>query len=332
MSDHVVDTEYDDDGPLDDPIPETPEERQLRSLDSFFSELNSGVRLLIQRIEPSWCRGVLEEIEIGNDPLDVDYFIDTWGGKLLSVKIRRKNGTLGGVHPIPLYSYPPLVRGERIYERERNSRPTEKDTEKPSSPSVVVNPSNGIDKLIQALPALLPMATSWFQAAEARRQSDRDLMMQMIARSQRSSGLSDITQLGSVMSQLSEVFKSNFTQSDPNDFSAFLPQALDILQKVLVHEPKSQKSHRITSTKPVPEPEMRPITSITTTKQDDLARSLAALPPEAGAAKLIEALGMMSPDKRDQVWSTFLSQYEETMEPEDDDINTDDENDFRGAK
>jgi hypothetical protein len=77
---------------------------------------------------------------------------------------------------------------------------------------------------------------------------------------------------------------------------------------------------------------MRPITSITTTKQDDLARSLAALPPEAGAAKLIEALGMMSPDKRDQVWSTFLSQYEETMEPDDDDINTDDENDFRGAK
>jgi len=331
MSDHEVDTEYEEEELLDD-VPETPEEKQLRSLDEFFGELNSGVRLLIQRIEPSWCRGVLEEIEIGNEPLDIDYFIETWGGKLLSVKIRRKTGTLGGAHPIPLYSYPPLVRGERLYERERNPIQKPEKEESTSAPSVVVNPSNGLDKLIQALPALIPVATSWFQAAEARRQSDRDLMMQMIARSQRSSGLSDITQLGSVMSQLSEVFKSNFTQSDPNDFSAFIPQALDVL-KMLAKPDASigPKPHRITGTKPVPEPTMRPVTSITTTNQDDLARKLASLPADAGAEKLIEALGMMSPDKRDQVWSTFLSQYEDVMDEPEDDID-DDETNLRGAK
>lgn len=332
MSDYEIDTDYEDEDPSPEENHETTEEKQIRSLEEFFGELNSGVRLMIQRVEPAWCRGGLEELQLGSERLNLDYFIERWGGKLLLVKIRKKNGTLGGGHPIPLYSYPPKVKGIRIYEWDKEIPESKDETSKINSqPSVVVNPSNALDKLIQALPALLPVATSWFQAAEARRQSDRDLMMQMIARSsQRSSGLSDITQLGSVMSQLSEVFKANFTQSDPNDFSAFIPQALDVLKMLAKPDASGPKPHRITGTKPVPEPTMRPVTSITTTNQDDLARKLASLPPEAGAAKLIEALGMMSPDKRDQVWSTFLSQYEDVMEPEDD--IEEEETDLRGAK
>jgi hypothetical protein len=87
-------------------------------IEDFFDELRPGKRIRIWRLEPPWCAGFLETIDISeNTAIDVDYLARRWGGKALRLKRIGHNSRFeAGSVDIPMRSYPPKVRGEIITE------------------------------------------------------------------------------------------------------------------------------------------------------------------------------------------------------------------------
>lgn len=297
-------------------------DEQIARLDAFFASVQPGVTLLIERLKPSWCSGLLEEITVGDEEIDLQYFIETWGGHLLSVKVRGKGGRLAGSYKVPLHSYPPLRWGERIWPNDRGDRFREKD-EQPQQSPVVVNPpapSHSFEKILSALPALLPIALKYFEGQEQRRREDMAMMLEMSRRSNGGGGGMDLSQIGTVFTQLHDVFGKMGGGGGGGDLEQFLPQALDVLK--LVMQPKGEKPAprgRLAPPSPV-----RPVTQLTPPKgapaglssssstpaPRDVASDLVDMDPTEAAETIIEAIGRMEPGKRDQAMSHFIGQMQ----------------------
>jgi hypothetical protein len=320
-------------------------DRQIERLDSFFAGVQPGVTLLIERLKPTWCSGLLEEITVTDEVIDLQYFIDNWGGQLLSVKVRGKGGRLQGSYKVPLNSYPPLRYGEKIYPFDKGERFRERDEDMPSNQPVVVNtpPQNhSIEKIIGALPAILPFVMKWFENQEVRRRDDMALMLKM----SQNSGVSDITKVGAAMSQLSEMFRKNGAGGDGGGGSEldFIPQALDVLKMVLQparEEKAPQTKGRLTPPAISPPARRATVTQLPTQaatatsssssapSPTDLAGNISAMSPDVAAETIIEALGRMDAGKREAAIGHFLGEWQSTMGNDDDDLEGEDEQDTR---
>lgn len=302
-------------------------EEQISRLDEFFSSLQPGVSLLIERLKPSWCSGLLEEIQITDDGIDLAYLIDTWGGQLLSIKIRGKGGRLtGGSYKVPLFSYPPLVFGKRLRVPDLAGRfRDDVDESRPQQTvptPVVVNQSATIEKLLSGIPAMIPLVLKILENSEQRRQSDLAMMMQ-VAKLGQGGGLSDITKIGAVMSQLNEMFHQNSGGgTDGGGEIDFMSHAMDIIK--MFTDNKQQQQHAAPSkltgpTPPTPAIASPPPGSTVTklvptqgpTQSRNLARTISDLSPQDAAETIIEALGYMSPDKQQAAVGAFLGEYQD---------------------
>lgn len=331
-------------------------DEQIERLDSFFSTLQPGVTILIERLRPSWCSGLLEEITIGDDAINLDYFIDTWGGELLSAKVRGKRGRLSGCYKIPLFSYPPLRFGELIEKNNKGDRfRSEEYQPNPSGPVVVHPPASvGTDKIIASLTGLAPFFLEWMKNQEARRQNDMMMMMQMMkAGNGGGGGIQDFGKMAAVMAQLNDIFRQNQGQGDGGGGDMdFLPQALDVLKMVLAPGDKSQskaqpKSRLTASSSPGAPPPRRiapaptqpaPVAKVMPLNPPpkDIAGAISAMEPKEAAGTLIEAIGRMNPDKRNAAIGHFLTEFQndmgEEMDEEGEFEDEDGETDNRGVR
>jgi hypothetical protein len=319
-------------------------DRQIERLDSFFAGVQPGVTLLIERLKPGWCSGLLEEITVTDEVIDLQYFIDNWGGQLLSVKVRGKGGRLQGSYKVPLNSYPPLRYGEKIYPYDKGERFRERDEETPISnqPVVVNTPRNqSIEKILGALPAILPFVLKWFENQETRRRDDMALMLKM---SQQNSGVTDITKIGAAMNQLNEMFRKSGGGGDGGGGSEldFIPQALDVLKMVLQPGDKapqtkgrltppaiSPPARRATVTQLPTQAAPAPSSSSSTPAPIDVAGNISSMAPDKAAETIIEALGRMDAGKREAAIGHFLGEWQSTMGNDDDDLEGEDEQDTR---
>lgn len=313
---------------MDVPDERTESERQydeqIERLDRFFASVQPGVTLLIERLKPSWCSGLLEEITVGDETIDLQYFIENWGGHLLSVKIRGKGGHLQGSYKVPLHSYPPLRWGDRIYPNDRGDRFRERDEQQSQQSPVVVNPpapSRSLEKILPALTALLPIALKYFEGQEQRRREDMAMMLEMSRRSNGGAGM-DLSQIGTVFTQLHDVFGKMGGGGGGGDLEQFLPQALDVLK--LVMQPKGGGEKPAPRGRLAPPSPIRPVTQLTpprgapaelsssssTPAPRDVASDLVDMDPTEAAETIIEAIGRMEPGKRDQAMSHFIGQMQ----------------------
>jgi len=91
----------------------TPEEQDIECLDTFLNGLETGFTLVIYRVEPTWCKGLLEEIQVdaSKTPISLQYLINTWGGHKLRLKFRRPDGKWAAHRDLSLYSFDPLKFG-----------------------------------------------------------------------------------------------------------------------------------------------------------------------------------------------------------------------------
>jgi hypothetical protein len=304
-------------------------DRQLDRLDSLFSSLSPGVTLLIQRIQPSWCKGVLEEITIGDDEVNLDYFIETWGGHLLLVKIRGASGKIAGNYKIPLFSYPPMVYGKKLKYNDKSDRFLDEPESipnanpAPQSP-IVVKSDSGMEQIVKILPTIIPLITEYSKANEARRQADMAMMMQ-IMHAQNNSGLSDITKIGSVMSQLSEMFKRNNEGGGGASDMDFMASALDTIKTVFANKTEKKSEPRLIApvkarpgAPPVAPPIAPPVkltSNVTPLKNstDNIAKSISELDPRSISDTIIQAMSRMEPGKRNEAIGHFLAEYEADM-------------------
>jgi len=304
-------------------------DRQLDRLDSLFSSLSPGVTLLIQRIQPSWCKGVLEEITIGDDEVNLDYFISTWGGHLLLVKIRGASGKIAGNYKIPLFSYPPMVYGKKLKYNDKSDRFLDEPESipnanpAPQSP-IVVKSDSGMEQIVKILPTIIPLITEYSKANEARRQADMAMMMQ-IMHAQNNSGLSDITKIGSVMSQLSEMFKRNNEGGGGASDMDFMASALDTIKTVFANKTEKKSEPRLIApvkarpgAPPVAPPIGPPVkltSNVTPLKNstENIAKSISELDPRSISDTIIQAMSRMEPGKRNEAIGHFLAEYEADM-------------------
>lgn len=303
----------------------TEQERQLDELDSFFSGMDPGVVLMVYRLQPTWCKGALEEIHVGNatNEINLRYFIENWGGQLLQIKVRGHRGRWTKGYLIPLYSYPPLVNKRRITKDDLENPAPSPLQEKPEVPQqqnpVIVNSNQGIEKLLGALPAIVPMVSEYMRNQELRRQSDMTMMAQLFqAQNQnRGGGIRDITQIGAVMKQLHEMFPQSGGSGDMGGDMDFMSRALDVV-KAVVDKPKQPTGvphHSLTgpqAPKLAGPPTPNPTNKVTPIKPSaDIATSLSSMNPQAAAETIIEAIGRMPPGAREEAMGHFLSEFQE---------------------
>lgn len=286
---------------------------EIEKIDKFFCLLTPGTRILIERLQPSWCAGILEEIVINSDRLEIDYFIEQWGGSVLGVKVRGGRGRFnGGAYKIPLNSYPPKVYGEIITKKDilnRNRGISEQEQNSSMSapaPFVVNTPvtSNSVDKLLSALPALLPGIFKYFENSANRRQNELLMMMKLM--NNNGGGINDIAKISAAMAQMQSLFANNTQNSDSMDI---LPEALNILKTVLGKENHAPPQRARLTTGSSPDD----VNRVTHMRSPNIAASISQMTPQGAAETIIEALGRMAPDKQQQAIASFLTEYQSTM-------------------
>ena len=71
--------------------------RDERTIEQLLSTVGAGWTISLSRIRPSWCKGWLETIEASPDePLDMDYIADTWGGESIRMRLLDTHGRWKG--------------------------------------------------------------------------------------------------------------------------------------------------------------------------------------------------------------------------------------------
>lgn len=97
-------------------LKEEREEKELEDLDEFLSGLEPGYMLVVSRVEPGWCKSVLEEIPVTemSAPISINYLRDTWGGHKLRLRFRGPDGKWVKHRDVNLYSFQPLIYGQPI--------------------------------------------------------------------------------------------------------------------------------------------------------------------------------------------------------------------------
>lgn len=303
---------------------EREQDRQIERLDSFLSDIQPGAQILIERIQPSWCSGVLEQCEVPDPDHLLDYLIETWGGKILTIKIRGRGGKLGGKNKVPLNSYPPLFFGKPLKKPNPADILLKQDKQENTTvPNpVVVQQSNQLQGIVQMLPALVPAVFKYLQAQQNQRQQDLQMMLGIMGH--QNNGLNDIAKIGATMTQLRDLFQQN----NPEAATAggdmdFMSSAMEVIKLALGEGNKTSTPKLVAPQfpqKPTGPPPQTAKTRepATVTPIRDLSSSLAELDPYSAVQTVMEGLGKMPEEKRALVVDKFIQDYYADMEEEDD--------------
>ena len=113
------------------------EQRELEELDEYLSGIEPGYTLVLSRVEPGWCKGLLEEISVTQTsaPVDINYIINTWGGHKIRLRFRRPDGKWAKFRDVELYTFQPLIYGRTI---ERSAPNPHKQLEKSPEETAMV--------------------------------------------------------------------------------------------------------------------------------------------------------------------------------------------------
>lgn len=265
-------------------------DRQIELLEGFLSSLQPGTTLLVERLQPSWCSGVLEEIAVNDDTINLAYFIENWGGKVLGVKVRGKRGRLTGMYKIPLHTYPPLRYGDRIYPQDRNDRFNDPSPAPAPAPVVVQSGNDSWGRILQtALPAVMKV----MESLQTSRQQELVQLIQLM-NAQKSAPVSTTTasQLADIL-QVMSAFSSFGPQKNENDSDGNM---IDLVGRVLnMIGPKNVEPQKQT---------------LVSTGGGDVVSQLSKMGPDQAISTLQSAISKMPPDRADATVNSLLSTLE----------------------
>jgi hypothetical protein len=241
---------------------------------------------------------------------------------------------------IPLYSYPPLVKRERIVEDDLD-KPARSDIPAlppQSATPVVVNQGSGMEKILEILPAVIPLWSEYVKGQEARRQADMALMAQVI-QARAGNGIGDITKIGSAMAQLQTIFQKNNADISDGGELGFMTQALDVVRSIMSQPSQSQQLPATGSPHKLAPPKgknrgpdsqnLAPVTPIAPSKTVSASEAISQMNASDAAATIISAIGAMPAGKREDAINFIADEYER-MYPEDEDV--EDKTGERGRK
>ncbi len=108
----MTETEVFDESRPERSLPRSNEDVKLEKTRIMLESIKPGWSMAIERKQPGWCGGYLERVECTEDePLDIEYIIEQWGGKLMRLRILDERGRYTGGCDLNLRAYPPKFRG-----------------------------------------------------------------------------------------------------------------------------------------------------------------------------------------------------------------------------
>jgi hypothetical protein len=268
-------------------------EEEIDNIDEYMSGIEPGYTVVINRVEPEWAKGCLEELSVSETkkPIDLKYLISTWGGYKLRLRFRDPQGRWVKHKDLELYSFPPLLYGQRIHQAEKNPHLEEQNP-----------PSQQMQ----------PMMQQYYPPRD-----DKQDILEMMALIQKMRS-DDLQALGSLIKQQTppppppppppidpfkmltgafglftqfQQMKAPQTESDNDEILGFLGKAVD----VFAANNRPQQETRITPPT---------YTSV------DLSDSLSSQDPESAVRILQTAVGKMDPDKQAKTMAALLGSIE----------------------
>jgi hypothetical protein len=304
--------------------PERIEEDRVLKLETELAHLGPGAQIIIERLRPSWCKGQLEKLTVGEEGIDLDYLIRTWGGQLLSLKIIGPGNRIRGSHSVELYTYEPRRRGKILREPGYDG-----DEEDDTAPQVVLSQA----------PAPPPNNDAMFKMLElynGARQSEVETLRLIVQSQIEASGR---TQSPAAMG-FGEMFKmlagfrkmqDLFQRDEPAPIDpdgAFPQQVMDLLgmfiqskngdnaKNVITGPAQVRRPQQLATVSPLTGPVQRPASTTPApapapqAQNENLATQIAALNPREAAAVLLDALASMPPDRKNQAIAAVFQEFE----------------------
>lgn len=330
------------DQPIDIVPPEERVERdRVERLEQELSALSPGAQVIITRLQPTWCKGQLERITVGDDGIDLDYLIRQWGGQQLELRIQPQGGRIKGRHVIDLFTFDPRRYGEILKDPVRGTGGSK--SESPSREIVTVPNPQG-DSIAQ----LGGIFEKMFNAMEARSNSQVELLTTLLAAQMKQtaqappaspaqSSVTELLKMARAMGELKELLGVDAGGGQQLSMEEALPgQVLELLKGFT--QQRQETGARLTP--PVPNPAALqggappPAENVTQIRKPDPLAALKEMDPQQAADSIADILASMPVNKREEVAEHFYKRLSELLGIElefEDPTATDDDTETQGV-
>jgi hypothetical protein len=299
---------------------EREEDDRIDRLMSELAAIEPGVQVVIQRKQPTWCKGNLEKLTIGEEGLDLDYLIKTWGGHLLSLRIQDKNGQFKGIHNVELYSFPPRRHGKLL------KAPNQFDDDEPQ-PNPQPQPMAAPREQSSITELMFQMFIQMSQQMQAQAASERETLRALLLNAQPQTPRNSIGETMAAFKAFTEMREMlSGDGGSGGDGDGFPGQIMDMVKMFMESKQHQQAPARLVPQRPSPapvpngqlvpprgpQPKPEQLPSVTPIRSpQDLAAQIAALEPHQAAETLMHALGGMKPEKQEVALAAFGELFNE---------------------
>lgn len=285
----------------------------------LLNEVGAGTSIQIRRARPGWCHGFLETIDYqeGDEPIDMQYLVDTWGGEILSLRVKKNGRYIKGVD-VPLCSFPPKRWGQVITRADVRS---DGNTAAAAAPAPV---GLNLGDVLNLVDRVLKTAAPVQAAAPAMPYAEIfKLLGNFIKTSQipapaptlgGGGGIDDVLKTARALKELRELIGGDFGGAGPVDSE---PDMMGQITKVIEAYSKIRENDRPPRLIPVqaaavaaPGPMAAPVSNPAAAGFDmqAIGAHLRALGPQEIARSFLGVVGGLPEDQREEVFSSILGE------------------------
>lgn len=314
---------------------------EQQKIEKILADVEQGWRVSIYRLQPTWCRGLLETIDIPEPDfrLDLNDLISRWGGQRLHVKVINEKNRIVGGGTISLFSYPPLRFGEPITDVDVSKLPSRAWNLKPYWDPSNVNQAPPPQSLPAPAGSSAPSLdlTRLLEMMQQGNRSDLELALKLIDRQNKvappTPPPSDPSGMLAQMMGMMKMFKTmqdlfgggamggQLGGAEKSDEESILPMIGDIIKGVMGSQSANPQPHQrrqfLTPPKQIQAPPpivaQRPSAPDTGDDTDDnlgrIADKLARLEADDAVDVVLEAMGNMPMTKREEAMQKFVQEF-----------------------
>jgi hypothetical protein len=275
----------------------------------LLNEVGAGTSIQIRRARPGWCHGFLETIDYqeGDEPIDMQYLVDTWGGEILSLRVKKNGRYIKGVD-VPLCSFQPKRWGQVITRADVRS---DGNTAAAAAPAPVGlnlgDVLNLVDRVlktaapVQAAAPALPYAEIFKLLGNFIKTSQIPAPAPTLG----GGGIDDVLKTARALKELRELIGGDLGGVGPADSE---PDMMGQITKVIEAYSKIRENDRpprlipVTAAAPVSNPAAAGF------DMQAIGAHLRALGPQEIARSFLGVVGGLPEDQREEVFSNILGE------------------------
>ena len=312
------------------------DEKKWEQAEQILGTVRVGWSLYIFRTKPSWCAGYLERIELGDEePIDMDYLIEEWGGQVLQLRLADEGGKFRGNATVKLMSYPVRFHGARLrrsdllqddfdyFQNNRKQSDQVSLLQQQLDPRLLNLQGQGGNPQLETMNLL--------KTIQSARKEDLALL-QMIYQANKGGGggnqnpMKDMMTTMKAYSEMSKIFGSGEKEAQPQNEDMALLTTVGDIAKAVLNRPKGGPVKTLPQSQisPPTQPQRQPQAPPSRMGSDfDVSGANPDTSPKEFTDRLLTSLQKMPDDKREEVFEEFerrtgLAFYDPKQVEEDD--------------